>query len=346
MDIKSRKGTALLAFLAATGQEASRDLLASLLWPEFSQTRARANLRRTLYTLNQSLLARWLRVEGEMLSLKPEDDSLIDIRRFDQLVRNATHDGLVEALSLYRAGFLEGFFLPDSEPFDEWRTVQQQTYQRRALEALDQLVERLLEGGDYREAEGYVRRQLEIDNFREPAWRQLMTVLTLSGRRSEALVEFEKCRRLLQEELGVEPAAETLGLADEIRSHSPEITSHEVEHQAQKFSLESPQSGALPDLRLVPSPYRGLFAFREEDAPYFFGREDFVEKLITAVGEQSILPVIGPSGSGKSSVVYAGLVPWIKEKTDWVVASFRPGQRPMQALAASLVALLDESLSE
>ncbi|MBV7339655.1 SARP family transcriptional regulator, partial [Chloroflexi bacterium TSY] len=71
-DIKSRKGLALLAYLAVTRQPQSRDTLAGLLWPEYDQTRARANLRRTLYNLNRTAVVDWLVNDQEMLHLKEE----------------------------------------------------------------------------------------------------------------------------------------------------------------------------------------------------------------------------------------------------------------------------------
>jgi WD40 repeat protein len=93
-------------------------------------------------------------------------------------------------------------------------------------------------------------------------------------------------------------------------------------------------------------PYRGLYAFQEEDAPFFFGRELFTEQLVTAVHNQSIVAVIGPSGSGKSSVVYAGLVAQLREDKNWTIAAFRPGSQPFQALAAELIPLLEPDLGE
>ncbi len=93
-------------------------------------------------------------------------------------------------------------------------------------------------------------------------------------------------------------------------------------------------------------PYRGLFAFREEDAGFFFGRETFTQRLVSLVDNQPLLPVIGPSGSGKSSVIFAGLVPRLRRQTDWLVASFRPGTQPFTALAAALLPLLEPQMGE
>ncbi len=94
-----------------------------------------------------------------------------------------------------------------------------------------------------------------------------------------------------------------------------------------------------------PNPYRGLFAFREEDAKFFFGREKFVDKLVTSVNKTQIVPVIGPSGSGKSSVLFAGLVPRLREWQDWLICQFRPGTRPFQALSVALTELMEPELS-
>ncbi|NET16336.1 MAG: AAA family ATPase, partial [Okeania sp. SIO1H6] len=99
--------------------------------------------------------------------------------------------------------------------------------------------------------------------------------------------------------------------------------------------------------RLIAScPYKGLFAFREADAEYFFGREAFTDQLVTAVAQRQFMAVIGPSGSGKSSVVFAGLVPRLRSQQGWLMVDFRPGDRPFYNLAAQLVPLLETQMSE
>ncbi|MGB3536366.1 MAG: CHAT domain-containing protein [Microcoleaceae cyanobacterium] len=84
-------------------------------------------------------------------------------------------------------------------------------------------------------------------------------------------------------------------------------------------------------------PYRGLFAFGEEDAPFFFGRENFTEMLLKAVHSQPLVAVMGSSGSGKSSVVFAGLVKRLRDTGDWQIITFRPSSRPLFNLATALV---------
>lgn len=96
-------------------------------------------------------------------------------------------------------------------------------------------------------------------------------------------------------------------------------------------------------------PYRGLRFFREEDAPFFFGRDEFIERLTRAVNKDSMVAVLGSSGSGKSSVVRAGLLPRLRRSDNtqvWEIATMVPGDQPLQNLAAVIVPLLEPNLSE
>lgn len=105
--------------------------------------------------------------------------------------------------------------------------------------------------------------------------------------------------------------------------------------------------GALP----VPSapplpPYRDLRSFREEDAPLFFGREAFARELLERVRAHRLVAVVGTSGSGKSSVVQAGLLPLLRleppPRHGWDAITFTPGANPFHNLALSLVSLWEK----
>src|SRR5580658_1102016 len=90
------------------------------------------------------------------------------------------------------------------------------------------------------------------------------------------------------------------------------------------------------------NPYPGLRPFDESDAPVFFGREEQVSELLDRLTHHRFLAVIGVSGSGKSSLVRAGLLPSLHlggmgdEFADWRVAVLRPGMDPIGALAEAL----------
>jgi energy-coupling factor transporter ATP-binding protein EcfA2 len=95
---------------------------------------------------------------------------------------------------------------------------------------------------------------------------------------------------------------------------------------------------AAPSMRPSICPYRGLEPFREEDAAFFCGRDDAIRELVARVQEHSFVAVVGPSGSGKSSLVFAGLLPALRQQrrtTMWDVVTLRPGASPLRALAAA-----------
>src|SRR5918996_2483598 len=93
---------------------------------------------------------------------------------------------------------------------------------------------------------------------------------------------------------------------------------------------------------ILANPYKGLRAFEEGDAEDFFGREELVEQLVKRLGETRFLAVVGPSGSGKSSVVRAGLLPAVRRgaipgSDGWRIADMFPGAHPLDGLEAALL---------
>jgi WD40 repeat protein/DNA-binding CsgD family transcriptional regulator len=103
---------------------------------------------------------------------------------------------------------------------------------------------------------------------------------------------------------------------------------------------------ALPDWMVGHNPYKGLAAFQQADAPDFFGRETLIEQLVARLQDHDdfarFLAVVGPSGSGKSSVVRAGLLPALKrgavpESDNWFVVDMLPGAYPLDRLEVALM---------
>uniref|UniRef100_UPI000563F62C nSTAND1 domain-containing NTPase n=1 Tax=Planktothrix agardhii TaxID=1160 RepID=UPI000563F62C len=97
---------------------------------------------------------------------------------------------------------------------------------------------------------------------------------------------------------------------------------------------------------IPPNPYQGLAAFGEEDADFFFGQENFINKLVEVTQNQPLVGIIGPSGSGKSSVVFAGLIPNLRKQGNWLIEVFRPGKEPFLPLASALVRQLEPEAGE
>jgi Trypsin-like peptidase domain len=105
-------------------------------------------------------------------------------------------------------------------------------------------------------------------------------------------------------------------------------------------------SATLADKSGAPRcPYRGLESFREGDAEFFFGRDEFVARLVMRVRERSMLAVAGQSGAGKSSVLAAGLAAHYLASPEWHVARMRPGRHPFRELAHAILPVLEPGLS-
>ncbi len=132
-------------------------------------------------------------------------------------------EALEQALGLYRGAFLEDLSLPDSALFEEWRILKREQVQRKVLDLLSRLVASYERRGEYERALAHAWRKVDLEPWDETARRQVMRLLARSGRRAEALAQYEACRTVLAEELGVEPETETTRLAQRIRDGELEI---------------------------------------------------------------------------------------------------------------------------
>jgi len=172
--LNRRKVLALLVYLTLTQRPHRRDHLAALFWPDYDQSSARSNLRRTLSTPNKTLDGDWLHIDGEQVSLKRDDNFWLDVDQFHQHLTSCTahgHSGsqvcadclepLSQAAALYQDDLLTGFSL---------------------AETLEKLVRGHRAQGEFDPAIEFARRWLALDPLQEPAHRQLMRLLTLSSR--------------------------------------------------------------------------------------------------------------------------------------------------------------------
>jgi WD40 repeat protein/serine/threonine protein kinase/DNA-binding SARP family transcriptional activator len=225
----STKAQALVYYLAATGRSHTRDALAGLLWSDVPDATARKNLRDVLSNLRR-LIDPYLLISRQSACLDPEAPVTVDCQRFSALLATAQRPGssaapptledmaaLSEAVELYQGDFLDGFYVPDASLFDDWLLIERQHLRQELEGALERLVDGHSARGKYKRAIGCAQRWLSLDPLREAAHRSLMRLYAWDGDRAAALRQYQECVQVLAEELGVEPAAETVRLYEQIR---------------------------------------------------------------------------------------------------------------------------------
>jgi predicted ATPase/DNA-binding SARP family transcriptional activator len=291
-DFATDKVRALLAYLVVEANRPHRrDALAGLLWPDQPQARARQSLRQTISYLRRTLGDQdngsddkpFLLVTRRTVQFNAESDHWLDVAAFKALARDCRahrHSRLRTCLpctrrleqmaELHQGSFMEQFFLIDSNPFEEWASLEREWLHQWAIEALSHLAHYYGRRGDYAQARQYAWRQVALEPWREEAHRHLMHLLALDGQRSAALTQYEKCRRVLDEELGVEPTAETTALYEQIRLG-------ELRPPARLHNLPPP-----------PTP--------------FVGREEELAELADLLANPGcrLVTLIGPGGIGKT----------------------------------------------
>ena len=254
--VYSDKVRLLLAYLCVEANQLhSRPKLANLFWSEQSENKARTNLRNNLvhlrrllqpFLLNKTLFT----FNRQTLEFHYQTDlAQVDVLTFLTAISRAkTHDHnvvvacesccqqLEEAVALYRGDFLATLTAKDSPPFEVWRRQWQEQLHQQMLWACQQLADYFQRQANYERAAHYAQRQLQLEIWREVAHRQLMVALVGSGQKTAALQQYDLCTQILAEELGIEPAAETQRLYEQIKANDKsEQTPHNLPRQSTPF---------------------------------------------------------------------------------------------------------------
>jgi predicted ATPase/DNA-binding SARP family transcriptional activator/Tfp pilus assembly protein PilF len=306
VEIKRRKALALLSYLAVSGEPQPRDKLATLLWPESSQSRARKALRRDLSELNLTLEGDWLEAGRESVGLR--EGVWLDVTEFQcYLAREAADPQLlIAAATLYRDDFLTGFTLPGCPEFDEWQFFQTESLRQALARALERLVGLLRDQANYETAIPYARRRLALDPLHEPAHRQLMQLYAQAGQHAAALRQYEICCQTLEDELGISPALETTALFDDIRTGSLSRKMESQETRLSPAALNPIENRKSPGLLRV-----GKIQNRHNlptQTTSFIGREDElaqIKRLLLDEPDCRLLNLAGPGGIGKTRLALA-----------------------------------------
>src|SRR5262249_27855051 len=336
----SKERTVLAFLLARGGRVVSVGDLIEELWGEHPPRTAEktvgsyvSRLRRTLRPgqspgSNHDVIVS----RGGGYALERAGD-LIDALRFEQLAGDghrrlaAGHPKeagrlLQEALGLWRGTAYQGyrytgFGAAEGERLEELRRT-----------AAEDLIDSRLAAGGAGQLVAELQAMVREEPLRERRWGQLMVALHRAGRQAEALQVFTRARDVLVGELGIEPGRELQRLHAAILAHDPGL---------ERGWPVRAEPGGPTDV----CPYKGLARFETADADFFFGREQVVAEAVGHLVGSRFLALVGPSGSGKSSLLRAGLLHALGSgalpgSDRWSCSVIRPGNRPLDAMAHAM----------
>ncbi len=290
----------LKILILARGRPVPSEKLMEWLWPGANPAATSTTLRSTVHALRRALEpdrpprvpSRYVITRTPGYAFQADEHTWVDVYAFEDLLRRAERTRsprdkrgyLTQALGLYRGDLLE------EDPYAEWVLLERERLKERYLDALLELAELHAQSGELDRAVVVCRRALARDEFRESAYRALMRYHALAGDVAAALNTYERCRAMLQEEFGAEPAPQTQALyrailRGEIQTLTPRPT---------RATAVGPTSSRvyLPSYEM---PFKEIFVGRTSEL------HRVQERVIrTAQGRGGVLAVTGQMGVGKT----------------------------------------------
>ncbi|HKA69804.1 MAG TPA: BTAD domain-containing putative transcriptional regulator [Actinomycetes bacterium] len=319
VQLSPRDRVVLAALTVRWGEEVPTELLADALWGDDPPASWGKVVPGCVMRLRRVLGAKAIETTSHGYRLVTGVDE-VDSRRFERLVGRGSElltlgepDRAAyvfgQALSLWR-----GRALIDVEDWTPGR-IEAGRLDELRLDAEEALLDARLRTGLHWELLGEAQSRVAEAPLRERRWALLAEAQYRAGRQGEALGTLRKARTVLVTELGLDPGPALVGLEGAILRQDP--------------SLLADEAWAEPS---AACPYLGLVPYDVGDADAFFGREDEVAECLRSLAEVGVLAVVGPSGSGKSSLVRAGLAAAL-HRDRRQVRVVTPGAHPMAVLS-------------
>jgi len=287
VSLTTKKAQALFACLAVEhARPQTREFLATLLWSNMDDERARHNLRQVLSAV-RSACGDVISARGDSLSLNADLVST-DILEFEQLSSAQSIDQLARSVALYRGELLQGF-VSREEVFNEWLAIARGRLRQLACETAARLARLLKAQGRGEDCIAALAKLLAIDPAYEPAHRDLMELLASLGRRSDALRQYQLCAEALEREVGALPDAETRQLFERLKQSAAADGSIPAKPGAAHENRD-PAKAEHPTVAVLP--FQNLAG---SDDAYFV--DGIVEDLITSLSCFGSLLVIARGSS-------------------------------------------------
>ncbi len=309
---KTSKARALLTYLMVEqDQPHLRETLAGIFWPDLPDSIALSNLRDALSNLRQLIGDKegeqlhqgdngkssdqpYLIVTRSTIQFNSSSKYWLDLRElYKSISSSESIERLEQAVTFYKGHFGEGLLFKKSTAFDEWILVKREQINQLVLTAFRNLAKAYEARCDHRKVIEYARKQLEIEPWLEEAHRQLMRSHALVGERNQALMQYEVCRKILWDELVIEPDNETTRLYQSIRNGSFDEKGSSLEHLNQDHQKE------FDDSKPSPCAARPSFVAREKEMSAL---HDHLKVVLSGNGKAVF--ITGDAGSGKTALAF------------------------------------------
>jgi DNA-binding SARP family transcriptional activator/WD40 repeat protein len=314
-----RERVVLAALSVHRGETVRAEVLAMALWGDRQPATWTKALQGCLVQLRKVLGPQAIETQPNGYRLVvPADD--IDALRFVRLLARARELLVLgepdramyladEALSLWRG--------PALVELDGWEPGRIEAERLEGLrhDAQEVRLEAALRAGRFREVLVEAQTRVADQPLREHRWALLALAQYQAGRQAEALRTIRQARQVLREELGLDPGPDLVTLEQAILRQDPSLV-----------------AAALPEPSTA-CPYLGLVPYGVADSDAFFGRDAELTDCLRRLATAGVLAVVGPSGSGKSSLVRAGIAAAL-ERDGHRVVIITPGAHPLDALSA------------
>ena len=219
--LRSRKALALFLYLAIIDQPVPRTTVAHLLWPDNDETRARANLSWALNHLKKHFPG-CISAERHTLRFLPNPHISIDLHQLQTHFAAGDDDALASVVSQANGALLDRFGVDNNSEFEYWLITERERVRQLTVQALTRLIDKHEQAGDPKTAIPFAEKWVALMPWRDVAHHALIRLLAASGQQEAALSQFEQCKTILQNELAVEPSAETVALINSLNSAIPQ----------------------------------------------------------------------------------------------------------------------------
>ena len=279
--INRKKCRAILYYLASIDYPISRDKLQAMFWPDADVVSAKHNLNVNLYEIKKQAPGLIENADhGNGVQLAPNVS--VDVRFFNSLLEadRVSLSQLQQAIDLFQGDFLDGFTLADSPDFDNWKATEAVYYSSKYIDALIRAADIYAAAGDLIPAISYVQKALSIDPLKEDLYRKLMTLHSKNGDYLQVQNTYNRLKKVLREEINIEPMSETAALYTSIMRNSSQKGTDQRAAPLRIVHRQRQKKGLMP----------------------FIGRGEEIKTAteILHAESYSVLLVEGPPGVGKT----------------------------------------------